>query len=126
MSERPDPFDDLDGPSPNGRVSVAGGGSLKLRKVNDAFENDFGSEPFEDLHGTWIDPTGAIWGVGGQFNAAASPGTKREGVVARFANDAGANASPPSSIESPRRTPPHPTPRDSRPMFRNSCAARRA
>lgn len=74
-------------PSPYGNVEIVGGGSLKLRRVGDAFESDFGSKPFVDLHGAWIDPTGAMWGVGGQFNAAASPNATRDGVIARYASD---------------------------------------
>ncbi|MBX3207810.1 MAG: hypothetical protein KF764_22375 [Labilithrix sp.] len=66
-----------------GRVVVVGGGSLKLRLVNGAWESDFGSEPYTDLHGAWADPTGAFWGAGGQFAAGARPGAKRQGVIAR-------------------------------------------
>src|SRR5262249_42193289 len=44
-----------------GRVVVVGGGSLKLRLVANAFVDDFGTEPFSDLHGAWIDDTGAMW-----------------------------------------------------------------
>ena len=70
--------------SPFGNVEIVGGGSLKLRRVNGAFENDFGAEPLVDLHGAWIDPTGVMWGVGGQFNAAAKAGATRDGVIARY------------------------------------------
>lgn len=75
---------------PNG-VVIVGGGSLKLRLVKDGkdgdtkrWETDFGSEPFVDLHGAWADPTGAYWGAGGQFAAAARPNAKRQGVVAAY------------------------------------------
>ncbi|MBX3263404.1 MAG: hypothetical protein KF782_27275 [Labilithrix sp.] len=71
-----------------GRAVVVGGGSLKLRLVDGAWESDFGSEPYTDLHGAWADPSGAFWGVGGQFTASARPGAKRQGVIARYAADA--------------------------------------
>lgn len=78
---------------PNG-VVIVGSGSLKLRLVKDGsgnpgatkrWETDFGSEPLVDLHGAWADPSGAYWGVGGQFAAAARPGAKRQGAVGRYA-----------------------------------------
>jgi hypothetical protein len=67
-----------------GRAVIVGGGSLKLRLVGDRWESDFGSKPFSDLHGSWVDPTGAFWGAGGSFNATPRPGVAREGVVARY------------------------------------------
>ena len=70
-----------------GDVVVAGGGSLKLRLVNGKWESDFGSKPFADLHGAWIDPRGAMWGAGGQFSAAAKPNATRNGTIARYAPD---------------------------------------
>lgn len=70
-----------------GNVVVVGGGSLKLRLVNGTWKTDFGSPPLVDLHGSWIDPTGAMWGVGGNFNGSAKAGASRGGVVARFADD---------------------------------------
>jgi hypothetical protein len=69
---------------PWGRAVVVGGGSLKLRLVGDRWESDFGDVPFTDLHGAWVDPTGAFWGVGGSFSASPRPGASREGVVARY------------------------------------------
>lgn len=69
---------------PWGSAVVVGGGSLKLRLVDGAWVSDFGSKPFSDLHGAWVDPTGAFWAVGGNFSAAARPGASRGGVVARF------------------------------------------
>lgn len=72
-------------------VIVVGGGSLKLRYVQGAdagptkrWETDFGVEPFVDLHGAWADPSGAFWGAGGQFTAAAQPNLKRDGVLAFY------------------------------------------
>jgi hypothetical protein len=70
-----------------GRVVVVGGGSLKLRRVNGAWESDFGSTPYTDLHGAWVDPSGAFWGAGGQFSTAPHAGAKRNGVIARWATD---------------------------------------
>jgi len=67
-----------------GRAVIVGGGSLKLRLVGAQWESDFGSKPFADLHGAWVDPTGAFWGVGGSFNATPRAGVSREGVVARY------------------------------------------
>jgi hypothetical protein len=70
-----------------GRVVVVGGGSLKLRLAGGTWQSDFGSKPFADLHGSWVDPTGAMWGVGGNFNATPKAGASRSGVVARYAAD---------------------------------------
>jgi hypothetical protein len=67
-----------------GRVVVVGGGSLKLRLVDGVWQSDFGSVPFTDLHGAWADPSGAFWGVGGQFAASPRPNASRQGVVGRF------------------------------------------
>ena len=67
-----------------GRAVIVGGGSLKLRLVGEQWESDFGSKPFADLHGAWVDPTGAFWGVGGAFSASPRPGASRDGVVARY------------------------------------------
>jgi hypothetical protein len=67
-----------------GRAVIVGGGSLKLRLVGNEWVSDFGSAPFLDLHGAWVDPTGAFWGVGGKFNESPRPGASRVGVVARF------------------------------------------
>lgn len=79
---------DLNGVScAGGRVVIVGGGSLKLRLVDGTWESDFGSNPYTDLHGAWADPTGAFWGAGGQFAAAARPCARRQGVIARWAAD---------------------------------------
>lgn len=66
------------------RVVVVGGGSLKLRLVDGAWTSDFGKPPLADLHGAWVDDTGALWGAGGAFASAARPGAKRPGVLARY------------------------------------------
>ena len=68
-----------------GRVVVVGGGSLKLRLVGSEWKDDFGSEPFVDLHAAWVDPSdGAFWGVGGKYLASPQAGAPRAGVIARF------------------------------------------
>ena len=71
-------------PRDYGRAVIVGGGSLKLRLVGSKWESDFGTTPFEDLHGAWVDPTGAFWGVGGKFNETPRAGASRQGVVARY------------------------------------------
>ena len=67
-----------------GRAVVVGGGSLKLRLVGNTWESDFGAKPFADLHGAWVDPTGAFWGVGGDFSTSPRAGASRAGVVAHY------------------------------------------
>jgi hypothetical protein len=67
-----------------GRAVIVGGGSLKLRLVGDQWISDFGSMPFSDLHGAWVDPTGAFWGAGGSFTTTPRAGVSRDGVIARF------------------------------------------
>lgn len=67
-----------------GDAVIVGGGSLKLRLVGGAFVNDFGTEPFTDLHGAWVDPGGSFWAVGGNFNGAPQPNVSRNGVIAHF------------------------------------------
>ncbi len=74
-------------PKPWGNVVVVGGGSLKLRLVGGQLMDDFGAPPLADLHGAWVDPSGALWGVGGGFNDTSVPGRSRGGVVARYADD---------------------------------------
>ena len=68
----------------NGTAVIVGGGSLKLRRVDGNWVSDFGSPPLVDLHGAWVDETGAMWGAGGQFAASAKPGITRNGTVARY------------------------------------------
>ena len=71
-------------PQDYGRAVIVGGGSLKLRLVGTTWQNDFGTMPYADLHGAWVDPTGAFWGVGGAFNDTPHAGASRAGVIARF------------------------------------------
>jgi hypothetical protein len=70
--------------APYGKVVVVGAGSLKLRRVDGAWVSDFGTKPYADLHGAWVDPTGALWGVGGSFIAKPRPNATRDGVIARY------------------------------------------
>lgn len=72
----------------NGKAVVVGGGSLKLRLEGGGWVSDFGKVPFEDLHGAWVDETGALWGAGGKFAAAARPSATRNGTVARYGSEA--------------------------------------
>jgi hypothetical protein len=72
---------------PWGNVVVVGGGSMKLRLVSGTWTYDFGTQPYTDLHGAWVDPTGAMWGVGGDFVSMPTPGRARGGVVARYGAD---------------------------------------
>lgn len=72
------------GKTDHGRFVIVGGGSLKLRRVGAEWVDDFGSEPFQDLHGAWADENGDFWGAGGSFNASPRPGASRNGVVARY------------------------------------------
>lgn len=65
----------------DGHVLVVGGGSLKLRREAGAWTSDFGTAPLADLHGAWIDPSGGMWGAGGNFTG--SGGGSREGVIGR-------------------------------------------
>lgn len=67
-----------------GKAVIVGGGSLKLRLVEGKWADDFGSPPLVDLHGAWVDETGAMWGAGGQFAAASKAGVTRNGTVARY------------------------------------------
>jgi hypothetical protein len=76
---------DLNGVACTGNKAViVGGGSLKLRLVDGNWVSDFGSPPLVDLHGAWVDETGAMWGAGGQFAASAKAGITRNGTVARY------------------------------------------
>ena len=67
-----------------GRVVIVGGGSVKLRLVGSTWKDGFGTPPLLDLHGAWVDPTGAFWGAGGRFNDSPRSGASRTGVVARL------------------------------------------
>lgn len=69
-----------------GAVSLVGGGGLKQRRTTDgSWFDDFFDDPHGDLHGTWIDETGAIWAVGGDFISSKAPDKPRNGIVTRYA-----------------------------------------
>lgn len=70
----------------DGSAMIVGLGGLKQRYVQSAWVDDFGTKPYADLHGAFIDSEGALWAVGGGFLGAAKPNARRNGVVARFAN----------------------------------------
>jgi len=70
----------------DGQVSLVGGGGLKQRRLADgSWFDDFFDDPHGDLHGTWIDETGAIWAVGGDFISSKVPDKPRNGIVTRYA-----------------------------------------
>jgi hypothetical protein len=66
-----------------GDVVIVGLGGMKQRLVGGAWIDDFGSQPYADLHGAWVDPTGAMWGVGGNYLGQPAPGVSRKGVIGR-------------------------------------------
>ena len=63
---------------------IVGFGGLKQRRQAGAWQDDFGTKPFADLHGAWIDPSGGMWAAGGSFVAPAQPGVTRDGVIAHY------------------------------------------
>lgn len=68
-----------------GEVVIVGAGGSKQRLVNGAWQDDFGTLPFSDLHGAWSLPNGAdYWGVGGEFISGPQPNVSRQGVIARY------------------------------------------
>lgn len=67
-----------------GEVAVVGFGGLKQRLSGGVWLDDFGVEPYSDLHAVWADGHGAYWAVGGDFISKPSPGAPRKGVVARY------------------------------------------
>ncbi len=68
----------------SGQVAIVGTGGLKQRRVEGTWYDDFGTKPYSDLHGAWIDQAGGIWAVGGSFVAAPQPGVTRDGVIAHY------------------------------------------
>lgn len=71
-------------PTGESEVLIVGLGGLKQRLVGGKWIDDFGTVPYTDLHGAWVDATGVQWGVGGNFIGTARAGVSREGVVARY------------------------------------------
>jgi hypothetical protein len=81
-----DPFgygSQLNGVSANARgdVLVVGVGGTKWVREHGTWTDESDFEPFDDLHGAWLDGTGEGLAVGGNFLAAPSPGSLRIGVV---------------------------------------------
>ena len=66
------------------RVLIVGSGGLKQRREGGAWQDDFGTEPFKDLHGAWVDPSGGMWAAGGDFVSQPQPNVTRAGVLAHF------------------------------------------
>jgi hypothetical protein len=66
-----------------GEVLIVGFGGLKQRLVAGAWVNEFTSEPYGDLHGTWSDAAGVFWATGGDFVSGASAGVSRKAVIGR-------------------------------------------
>jgi hypothetical protein len=67
-----------------GDVVIVGFGGLKQRLVGGTWVSDFASEPHQDLHGAWADPTGAFWAVGGDFVSDPVPSGARAGTLAYY------------------------------------------
>ncbi len=67
-----------------GNAVVVGFGGEKQRLVGGAWQDDFGTVPYSDLHGSWADSTGAYWAAGGDFLTDPQPGVSREGVLAHY------------------------------------------
>ncbi len=65
-------------------VLIVGSGGLRQRKEGATWQDDFGAPPYKDLHGAWVDPTGALWAAGGDFVARPQPNVQRAGVLAHF------------------------------------------
>jgi hypothetical protein len=63
---------------------IVGGGGLKQRRVDGAWSDDFTEDPHGDLHGVWVDETGAFWAAGGDFLSSQKPGKARNGIIARY------------------------------------------
>ncbi len=66
------------------QVLIVGFGGLKQRHDGGGWQDDFGTPPYKDLHGAWIDPSGGLWGVGGDFIAQPQPNVTRDGVIAHY------------------------------------------
>lgn len=87
-----DPFgygSQLNGVAANARgdVLVVGVGGTKWTRRDGTWEDGSDFEPFDDLHGAWLDASGEGVAVGGNFLAPPSPGSLRVGVVGAFSHD---------------------------------------
>src|SRR5262249_2499869 len=70
--------------NPGGEVLIVGFGGLKQRLVGGQWIDDFKSEPYGDLHGSWADGAGAFWAAGGDFASMPAAGKPREAIIARY------------------------------------------
>jgi hypothetical protein len=70
--------------NPGGEVVVVGFGGLKQRLVGGQWIDDFTSEPYGDLHGSWADGQGAFWAAGGDFATMPIAGKPRRAIIARY------------------------------------------
>jgi hypothetical protein len=70
--------------NPGGAVLIVGFGGLKQRLVSGTWVDEFTSEPYGDLHGSWADGHGAFWAAGGDFISSAAPGKHRRAIIARY------------------------------------------
>jgi hypothetical protein len=71
-----------------GKAVIVGNGGLKQRLAGGAWVSDFASDPHNDLHGAWADPSGAYWAAGGDFNSKPAAGLSRVGVVGYYGSAA--------------------------------------
>jgi hypothetical protein len=67
-----------------GAPIIVGFGGAKQRLVHGTWMDDFGKQPFDDLHGAWASPDGSYWAAGGSFIAKPAPNVSRQGVLARY------------------------------------------
>jgi hypothetical protein len=67
-----------------GSPVIVGYGGLKQRLVSGHWQDDFGQDPHQDLHGAWADGTGGFWAAGGDFVTDARDGGFRGGLLAHF------------------------------------------
>jgi hypothetical protein len=67
-----------------GAVILVGSAGVKDRLVSGTWQDDWHSEPHDDLHGAWADPAGGYWAAGGDFTSGARPGVSRQGILAYY------------------------------------------
>ncbi|MGH7436957.1 MAG: WD40/YVTN/BNR-like repeat-containing protein [Polyangiaceae bacterium] len=67
-----------------GAPVVVGNAGTKQRLVEGRWQDDFDSDPHQDMHGAWADPSGGFWAAGGDFASPARDGGIRAGFVARY------------------------------------------
>jgi hypothetical protein len=67
-----------------GAPVIVGNAGTKERLVDGRWQDDFASEPHQDMHGAWADPSGGFWAAGGDFASPARDGGARAGFVARY------------------------------------------